>query len=441
MSVLDQILSREDTKNTQKVWQYFIDLTAIPRQSGHEEKVVEYLIKFAKSRGLLFEKDSNNNILIEIPGTSGHESDPGYILQSHMDMVCIGEPNPAIHGVQPRIDGDWLKATNTTLGADNGIGVALSLALVDMDVPHAPFALMFTVDEEYGLTGALNMSFANPLTKYKYLINLDSEDINQATVSCAGGGDTVITLPFKVEKPKDTFSLKIDGLPGGHSGDDIDKNHPNGIKMAITLLKTLKLNYPNLHIISFTAGQARNAIPDNAQVELSIGDSPSTSTDNLLSLLDELPHGVIKMSQSISNLVETSTNLATVTMTDDSIIIGNMTRSSVFSDIDLVRDEITSIAKKYGATFTKSNTYQGWPANPDSVIVKKIKDKYRDNTGKDIEIIALHAGLECGAILAHYPHLDAISLGPTVKDVHSINESLHIPSIELFFTLLKSILC
>lgn len=440
-TILDQLLSRSDCQNSQPVWKYFLDLNAIPRQSGHEEKVVDYLIDFAKSRGFVHEKDSVNNVLIEIPGTSGHESDPGYIVQSHMDMVCVGTPDPAVNGVTARIDGDWLKATNTSLGGDDGIGVASALALTDLDFPHAPLALVFTVDEECGLKGATNLSFTNPLTKYKYLVNVDSETLGQATISCAGGGDTVITLPFTPDKNTKTFSLKIDGLPGGHSGDDINKNRPNSIKMAASMVKSLKINYPNLQIVSFNAGQARNVIPGSAEVILSFGDSPSAITDNLLSLLEEIPHGVIKMSEAIPDLVETSNNLATISTQKDSFVIGTMTRSSVSADLDHVRSQITEIASKHQAISVDSPAYPGWPADPNSSLVKKVQEKYLEISDQPLEINAIHAGLECGVILGRYPHLEAVSFGPTLKDVHSVNESLYIPSVAVFLSLLKSVVC
>ena len=427
MSVLDQLISRADAANCQKVWQYFLDLTQIPRQSGHEEKAAEYIIKFAQDRGLSFEKDSHNNVLIEVPATTSLENKPGFIIQSHLDMVCVGTPDPAINGVTAHIDGDWLKATNTSLGGDNGIGVALSLALVDE--PHGPLALMFTTDEEVGMGGALNLSFKNDLKKYSYLINVDSEEDDTVTISSAGGVDTVINFSLDNVKPSNTSVLNISGLPGGHSGVEIHKNIPNSIKQALAVLNLIK----NINIVSFNAGTARNVIPNSVEVIYSL--DKNESSEKLLSLLNELPHGVIAMSQKVEGLVETSTNLAKVTTKDSEVIIEMMTRSSVNKDIVDVQNKIVEIGQKYGATVTAGVPYPGWPAEPDSSLIKIITDK------KEMKIEAIHAGLECGAIKSKYPHLEAVSLGPNLQNVHSVNEQLSIPSVGTFYTLLRSILC
>jgi len=464
-----------------RLWRYFLDICTIPHQSGNEKEIANYVINFAKNNNLGFEKDKAGNVIVEIPATKGKESAPGIIFQGHLDMVCVGTPDPAKNGVKPVMGkkNEWLKAKETSLGADNGIGIAATLALTKEEIAHGPIVVLCTVDEEVGLSGAKKIDFQKiDLKKYHYLINLDSEEEGEATIGCAGGGDTTLSFPLqrKSKNKKILLSIKVDKLMGGHSGVDIGENRLNAIKVLAELIDQITKALGLINIVSLSAGTARNVIPKKAEVivalsprqEKKIKNAISKATETIRSrakykkekamkitvsktakknqsimtkdssqkiirLLAELPHGVEKWSQSVKDLVETSTNLAMIETKTNEIIIKMMTRSSLKSELQKLRSQIEQIGKKYQTKINQGEAYPGWEPQPDNSAVVLIKKAYKKLTGKLIEIKAIHAGLECGMLLEKYPHLEAISIGPTIKGAHSTEERVNVASVARFY--------
>lgn len=464
-----------------RTWDRFEDITTFPRKTGNEQAINAYVEAWADEREYKSEIDSAGNLLVLIPATKGYENAPGTIIQAHTDMVCVGEPDPAKHGVKPVMtkDGYWIEADGTSLGSDNGIGLAAAMALPEDLQEHGPLALMVTVAEEVGLTGAMAMSFETPLDDYKYLINFDSEDEGEATISCAGGGDTEITLPVEREPFDGTsYTLAVENLLGGHSGVEIHKGRTNGIKVLTRVTNALVEEVPSFRVSDISAGYARNVIPSNVEarvsinpediehanevvkrvrdeilaetqidkekkMEISLSESrvlTQESAQKLLNILTEVPDGVISWSQEVEGLVETSNNVAVVNIENNKVVIETMTRSSVDSDVDEVRGQIQEIAERNGATVELSDPYPGWPANPDSEINSIASEEWKKLTENELKIIAIHAGLECGVIIGKYPHLEAISIGPTIKGAHSDKERVRIDTVETFYKFARNIL-
>ncbi len=468
------------------IWKFFDEITQIPRPSKKEEKIIEYLLNFAKEHNLEAEKDDVGNVVIRKPATKGMENATPVILQSHSDMVC--EKNNDVDfnfdtdPIQTYIDGEWVKAKGTTLGGDDGIGVAAALAvLADNTIKHPAIECLFTSDEETGMTGAFGLQ--PDFLKGKILINLDSEDEGQLFIGCAGGMDTTIEMDYQKEEiPGSWYSCKItvSGLKGGHSGDDIDKGLGNANKILNRFLWRLneKLDFK---LSEFNGGNLRNAIAreayaiisvkphDKEQIRLNLNiftneiqneyahtepgltldmttvDKPGFSIDNktkntLIRALYACPHGVIAMSQTIDDLVETSTNLASVKFKEDKIIVGTSQRSSVDTALTDVAAMVRSVFELAGAKVTHSDGYPGWTPKLDSEILKATKESYKKLFNKEPEVLAIHAGLECGLFLTKYPYLDMISFGPTIKGAHSPDERLHIPSVQKFWDLLVDVL-
>ncbi len=472
---------------TPDIRRYFEEICRIPRPSKKEEKICAYIKQFAEKNGLPHKQDAAGNILISKPATPGKDRLQTVILQSHVDMVCEKDAgirhNFNTDPIDFYIDGDWMKARGTTLGADDGIGVAAMLAaLSDKDIEHGPIEALFTVDEETGLTGAKELQ--SGFLTGNILINLDSEDEGELFVGCAGGIDTVATLTYEpAEIPPNTiaYNLNISNMTGGHSGDDINKRRGNAIK----ILNHLLLDASSLFGISvsrFEGGNLRNAIPREASATVVIhenykedfesycaGESQlwkeallSTSPNFqfviepcsmptyivdivnqscLLNALTLCPSGVISMNETIPGFVSTSSNIASVKFTGKyKIVIATSQRSD--------REEAkASIAKRVRRIFAmmdgevkNSNDYPGWTPNPRSVIVEIAKASYRNLFGKDPMVKAIHAGLECGLFLEKYPELDMVSFGPTIKNVHSPSEQLNIPTIKQFSDLLLDVL-
>lgn len=484
--VIEGLTNREKNLEISRLWNYFGDFTRIPRKSQQEYRMVEYAQSWAKERGFSCETDKVGNVLITLPSSRGMGKSLGVVIQAHLDMVCVGEPDPAVYGVTPVLseDGVWLTAKNTTLGADNGIGLAAGFVLLEEKQNHGPLALMLTVGEETGLTGALGMSFKNKLEEYKYLLNYDNEDEGEAAISCAGGGNTTIILPIKREsfRRKYNFELKVEGLLGGHSGVQIDEERLNAIKVMTKVLLELSRKTKSFKLVTLIGGDADNVIPSwsrtiftmgvgqgekarriikevrdevlkqsknpkEQELEISLDifsevNQPMTFefTKEVIDLLSELPHGVANWSKAIEGLVETSTNLAMVDQEEGKLKIELMTRSSKTPEIDKVRDEIRETALGYGAEIEYSREYPGWPANLKSKVNKIAQSEWKKLTGEELKIVAIHAGLECGVILEKYPHLEAISVGPTIKGAHSVNERVEIDTVERFFVFAKNIL-
>jgi dipeptidase D len=480
---MDNILSH---LHPMPLWQYFGEICQIPRPSKKEEKIRAYLREFAKTHQLECDEDEIGNILIRKGGSPGRENDRITVLQSHMDMVC--EKNQeTVHDfdndpIRPRIDGEWVKATNTTLGADNGIGVAASLALLaDKSLEHGPVEILITVDEETGLSGAFALKPG--YVKGRILLNLDSEDEGEIFIGCAGGTDTAITLPVSWETVPTGFialAIEVGGLKGGHSGDEIHKGLGNSNKILNRLLFNLSRDI-DLRIASFTGGNLRNAIPReakgiflipepdmercNAQThelavaisqelqhtdpELTIRIHPAPmpekvmrkeSGERLMNSLYACPHGVMAMSAVIPGLVETSTNLAAVRTETDHVYITTSQRSSIESAKQDIANCVAATFRLAGASTKQGDGYPGWTPNPRSEILEITKKAHEKVLGYEPAVRAIHAGLECGVIGEKYPGMDMISFGPTIRGPHSPDERLKIDTVERFWNLLLEVL-
>lgn len=456
----------------------FEQISSIPRCSKKEQKISEWLTSWADSCGYAYRKDKAGNICITVPGASGTKNADGVVIQGHMDMVCV-KTEASTHDfdkdpIRTIQEDEWVTADQTTLGADNGIAIAMALALVeDKNVKRPPIELLFTVDEESGLIGARDLEPG--FVTGKILLNVDSEEEGEFTVGCAGGQDTLSTLPLKFEPPTDgreNFRLSVAGLRGGHSGIDIDKNRASANKLLARALHILKTSF-NMEIVSIDGGITHNAIARDAHAilsadsdwieamqecindfektarieyaktepELRIAIKPAedksesnrvlsdTDTVRVIQLLMAIPHGVIRMSADINGLVETSNNLATIRTADDNLKILTSHRSSAMSRLAEITTSIESIAALAGAATTHENSYPAWPPNMDSALIQRCKKVYRELYQKDPVIQTIHAGLECGLIGAKHPGMDMISFGPTIENPHSPNERMHIPSL------------
>ena len=468
------------------VWDFFSEICRIPRPSKHEEKILLWLKEFANSKGLSYKSDKAGNLLISKPASAGRENRPTAILQAHVDMVC--EKNSDVEhdfmaqAIEPRIDGEWVKAKGTTLGADDGIGIAAILAIFDDNkLEHGPLEALFTVDEETGLTGAFALE--KDLLSGKILINLDSEDEGELFIGCAGGmKTTAVFKPKYITTPDNMLSIKISisGLRGGHSGDDINKNRGNAIKILSGILYNPDSISPFM-IAGFEGGNLHNAIPREASAILCVdikdieiiknnvreclnkvaAEMPDETgfkfiieetalpqnvmeTETVKGLFEALtacPNGVITWSTEMEGLVETSTNLASVKLTSESeILITTSQRSSIDNDRKELADRIRTLFEMAGATAESSEGYPGWKPNLSSPILETTKYIYKSLFGNDPKVRAIHAGLECGLFLEKYPGLDMISFGPTLRDVHSPDERLHIPTVDKFYRLLTEVL-
>ncbi|MFA3782932.1 aminoacyl-histidine dipeptidase [Melioribacteraceae bacterium 4301-Me] len=468
------------------LWQRFYEISQIPRPSKHEEKIVDYLKKFAKKHNLQLKVDTTNNVVIKIPASKGYENKPTVVLQAHVDMVCEKNKgtNHDFENEQLKLirEGEWIKADGTTLGADNGIGVAAALSIAtDNSLEHGPIELLFTVDEETGLTGANNLK--PNFIDGKMLLNLDSEEDGVFYVGCAGGVDTVGTYKIEFEDPYKDFipyEILLTGLKGGHSGLNIADGRANAIKLMARFLS--EINGFQFQIASFTGGSKRNAIPRESEVVILI--EPKSETllkedakkfvqealyeyevndsllaikiekrnenvgkvfskgffEKILNVLLALPHGVISMSPHIKGLVETSTNLATITIENDLLKIGTSQRSSIESAKEAVCRSVKAVFELSGAQIEVGDGYPGWKPNMDSKVLRLAKEVYRQKFNKEAEIKAIHAGLECGILGDKYPGLDMISFGPTIIGAHSPDEKVNIRDVEKFYNLLKAIL-
>ncbi len=460
------------------LWKYFDALRQIPRASGNETAAAEWVMSVAKELGCDYEQDEVGNVIVRKAGSPGHENANPVVLQSHLDMVCEKNSDKEFNfdtdAIQLKIDGEWLKADGTTLGADNGIGVATTLALMeDETVVHGPLEGLFTVDEERGLNGA--MSVSTDWLKGRTMINLDSEDIGEFSIGCAGGRDTNYELPVKRTTPKgdQALAVKLFGLRGGHSGIDIHEGRGNALKILNRLLYQVN-NIVPIEVARFHGGDKHNAIPREAfahivvdshkvddlkswfatavtqldtefrpvehSIDISINPIDNTgdvltaeSQQRLFALLFALPHGPLAMSRAIEDLVETSNNVAALHCEPDTFKILTSSRSSNMSALAATLDKLTAIAGLAGATIEQPPGYPGWMPNLDSEVLKVALDTYKEVTGKEAQYLAIHAGLECGLIGEKFPGMDMISVGPTIKHPHSPDEGVHIGSVEVFY--------
>lgn len=465
------------------VFEIFDAITKIPRPSKKEEKIRKYILDFAKEHGIDAHADEIGNVIMRKPATPGHENAPTVILQGHMDMVCESNDKSFNFETTPIttiVDGDWVRADGTTLGADNGIGVAAALAIMTDDtLVHGPLEVLITMDEETGMTGANNLK--NDELTGTILINLDSEDDAEVFVGCAGGIDTVATFKYKRSiAPADFHYFRFDvrnGL-GGHSGGDIHLGRANANQLVARFLFNLMKKY-ELTVSEIDGGNLRNAIPRAAHVvfgvhtskkedvriefnryaadiekeykglettmelNLETADKPdfavdSATTRNLVLALYSAPHGVISMSRDLESLVETSTNLASVKMkANDEIVVTTSQRSSVDSRKYDIANRVEALFTLAGAVVEHGDGYPAWTPNMDSTIMKLASDAYEELYGVRPAIKAIHAGLECALFQQNYPGLDMVSFGPTLRDVHSPSERMHIPAVERFWQQLR----
>ena len=468
------------------VFHYFEEICKVPRPSKKEEKIIAYLMKFAEEQGLEAKKDDAGNILMKKPATPGKENLKTVILQSHIDMVCE-KNSDSTHDflndpIETYIDGEWLKAKGTTLGADNGIGMAAQLAvLAANDIEHGPIECLFTVDEETGLTGAFALK--EGFMDGDILINLDSEDEGELFIGCAGGANTTAEFAYEeIDAPQDYFffQVAIKGLTGGHSGDDISKNRANANKLLNRFLSQLAAKY-DFYLCEIDGGNLHNAIPreacalcavpmkhkEDVRIDMNIytaeienefsvtepnlrtelgSESPCAkaidrdTVARLLKSVYAVHHGVFAWSQDMPGLVETSSNLASIKMVDGKIKIVTSQRSSILSSRKDMSEMVRSAFQLGGAEVKTSDGYPGWKPNPSSPILKVAMESYKKLFGVEPKVKAIHAGLECGLFLEKYPHLDMFSTGPTLRGVHSPDERMHIPAVDKFWKHLLDVL-
>ncbi len=470
----------------ERLWHYFEEITKIPRASKNEKEILEYIKLFAENRKCDYAQDTAGNIVIRREASPGFEDKPVVVLQSHVDMVCEKNENSSHDFEADPIslvsDNGWVKADGTSLGADNGIGVAAMLALLeDRDSEFGSVECLFTVDEETGLTGAFNLDPS--LIQGRLLINLDTESSTTLYIGCAGGKDSDIVLPVE-EAPADrgTKSLRIAvrGLKGGHSGAEIHLGRANAVKLLARILNHLQLTH-EIRVASAAGGDKANAIPREAQAAITVrtGDSARvmeefrlysdavrkeyvhvesgarfeceecetrdaaldrSSTDTFIRLLMAIPHGVIAMSTVVGDLVETSTNLSSIRTEERRIHIHASHRSSIESALEWVADTHAAIADLASAQCEQDEGYPAWYPDPDSPLLLKVKKAYRRVTGRDALVKAIHAGLECGVIKKKFEGMDAVSIGPTIENAHSPDERVNIKSVETFDTVLRECL-
>ena len=469
----------------EKMWKYFHEITQVPRPSKKEEKIRQHLVDFGKKFNLETIVDDIGNVLIRKPATKGYEDRKTVVLQSHMDMVCEKNSDTDFDfdkdAIQTFVDGEWLKAKGTTLGADDGIGIAASLAILDNnEIEHPEIEALFTMDEETGLTGAFGLS--KDLLKGKILLNLDSEDEGEVFIGCAGGKDTIIELDYKTEQIGNnckSFRIDVKGLNGGHSGDDIHKGYGNAIKLLNRIVWQAHRDL-GASLSIFDGGNLRNAIAREAYAIVSVDSFNQEKLNDLVSKFESIfkdeyhktepnltvsiqetsadskidsqslqkltnslyscPHGVIAWSQDIENFVETSTNLASVKFKDGAIIITTSQRSSVASALDNICNMVAANFDSVGASIKHTDGYPGWTPNPNSEILEVAKESYIALFNKEPKVLAIHAGLECGLIGEKYPEMDMISFGPTIKGAHSPDERILINTATMFWDYLIDIL-
>lgn len=470
----------------QNVWKHFYSLTQIPRPSGHVEQVTQYLVDFGKGLGLEAFTDEIGNVIIRKPATPGMENRKGIVLQAHMDMVpqksVDSDHNFLTDPIEPWIDGDWVKANHTTLGGDDGLGVAACMAVLEAtDMPHGPIEVLITKDEETGMVGAFGLK---PGTlQGEILLNLDSEDEGELYIGCAGGIDVTAELEYKEEAPAEGFvarTLQLKGLYGGHSGLEINEGRGNANKLLARVVHDLLIEFDS-QLASFQGGNMRNAIPRDAQatllfnpedmegldeyiaeyeaqlqaefapietnISLKITEAevpaavvPAEIQDNLINALMACHDGVLRMIPSVPDTVETSSNLAIVTIAEGKAEVKILARSSCDTMKDFLADSLSACFGMAGMKVELSGAYSGWQPNVDSPILHAMVESYEKQFGVKPAVKVIHAGLECGIIGAVCPGMDMISFGPTLRSPHTPDEKANIPSVMKFYEFLVATL-
>ncbi len=468
------------------VWKNFYAIGQIPRCSKHEEKIRQFLIDFAKDHGLEWKTDDVGNVLIRKPATPGMENRPTVVIQGHMDMVCEKNKDTqhdfSKDPIKMKIEDGWVTAEGTTLGADNGIALAMALALIeDETVQHPPLEFLFTVDEETGLTGATALK--NDMLTGRYLLNIDSEEETTLFIGCAGGQNTELSKPIEWQDTPSgskAFLLKVTGLRGGHSGLNINEGFGNAIKLLARVLYNLSQE-ADYHLAYISGGSAHNAIPREAEALITIPDDKETALKDfakkyetifreelkfvdkdvtvkvedhfppkqvftpefrqiVVNTLYAMPHGVLAMSHVVEGLVETSTNLATVHTDEDKVQILTSQRSSIASSIIDSSDKVKALGELGKFDVVQNDGYPAWQPNPDSKLLHICKEIYTKTFGKEPEVTAIHAGLECGIIGEKYDGMDMISFGPDILGAHSPDEKIRIESVQHVWNYLLDIL-
>ena len=460
------------------VWELFARIAQIPRESKNESAIRAFFEDRAREAGLESQRDDAGNLVIRIPATAGCENAPTVVLQGHMDMVCTKNSSVSFDFATDPISlvraGQYIRADGTTLGADNGIGIAAALAVATAEgINHGPLEILLTVDEETGLTGAFQLS--PDLLTGRILLNLDSEEIGIVYMGCAGGSGADTFFAIDWQPPTDGTTgarLEISGLRGGHSGGDIHENRGNAVKLLARTLHALEENF-SAELGDFNAGDKHNAIPREANARLTIpagsmekakalvqamledfrkefsrdtdltmslaptGSSAwgmdHNSTRQLLDMLLAFPNGVLAMSQDLPGLVETSNNLALVKLDSDRFVIHNSPRSSQAIALRAVMDQIQAITRMAGAEYEEKDAYPGWQPNPDSRILNLVEEVHEQLFNNRPERRAIHAGLECGLIGEKFEGMDMVSFGPEIINPHSPDEAVNIASVETFY--------
>jgi dipeptidase D len=468
------------------LWKHFDELLKIPRCSKNEKKVREYVKGFAKKLDLECEEDKAGNVIIRKAASEGRSEAPTVVLQGHLDMVCEKNADTEFDfdkdAIKPKLKGDLLYASGTTLGADNGIGVATALAVLEAtDMVHGPVEALFTVDEETGLTGAFELK--DDFLTGRIMLNLDSEDMGVVTIGCAGGGDSHISIAMeRVPIPPDRVMtrIKVDGLRGGHSGVDIHEERANAVKLLTRVLWEARDS--NYLLVDIEGGDKHNAIPREASavvvggptemkrlkekgtqsqeaflaefggrdggITVTIEDAGPpegmaatiASTRRAVSLLMALPHGVEKYSHDIEGLVETSTNLAAVRIEEGRLVALHSTRSSIATALEALRGRIESVACLAGADIEHKMSYPGWKPNPKSKLLKVTKGVHKELFGSEPTVEAIHAGLETGIVGEKFPGMDMVSIGPTIKNPHSPEEYVDVKTVAEYWRWVAALL-
>lgn len=471
------------------VFSIFNDILEVPRPSKKEERIREFIKNFANTHHLPCKQDECGNLVITKQASAGYENERGVVLQSHMDMVCEKDADKVFDfehdSIEAYVEEGWVKARGTTLGADCGIGMALQMAvLVSQELKHPKIEALFTVDEEQGLTGATKLG--TDMLTGQWLINLDSEDEGEIFIGCAGGVDTLATFDIEWQKVEPqgmaTCRVEVSGLKGGHSGDDINKGLACANKLLTRVLWAFKKECPTMKIAAIDGGNLRNAIARHAWAEIVIPQDkinktqeifdltykgivqefgtvetelsmdfkkldtmaqkaiPEDVTGRVVAALEGVYHGVVAMSRSMEGLVETSTNLASIKIVENSLIVTTSQRSSVEDAKWDIAHSVEAVFALAGAQVVHSEGYNGWMPNPKSLLTQKAAEVYNKIFSKPPKVKAIHAGLECGLILGKYPKMDAISIGPTLRGVHSPSERLDIDTVKMVWRYLTELL-
>lgn len=464
----------------EKVFYFFEKISGVPRGSGNMDGISKFCVDFAKERNLEYICDEHKNVVIFKKATKGYENADTVMLQGHMDMVCQKEPGMEFdfekQGIIPYVNGDFIKARGTTLGADNGIAMAMAMAVLDDDtLEHPALEVVFTIDEEIGLIGASKLDCSS--LKSKKMINIDSEDPKTIIVSCAGGCDVKAQIPLKREEKSGKYiKIILDGLKGGHSGAEIDKGRVNADILAGKILNHLNLNF-NFDIISVNGGDKGNAIPKRCEIELLADENVLKETENYLEIireeisdrekdfrwtteikdgtysvisspetdktvyiLSQVPDGVIQMSAAIKGLVETSLNLGVVQTEDDEILLHFMLRSNKRTPLIALEERLKTFLTVADCKITSYGHYFPWEFKQDSELQVICKKVYTDKMGIEPKIEAIHAGLECGMFADKMPGLDCVSIGPEAIDIHTTEERMSISSVKDIYECLLEIL-